>query len=175
MGRKNRDKDGAGPAEAEVRQNLLPSADLAGELEQLQEQLREAGDRHLRALADFKNYRRHAERESHNLVKAGKREILLPLLVVVDDVERSLQWTSDEARPLADGVRLIHQELLALLAKEGVRPFDSVGRRFTHELHEAVGVAKSAGVAPGSIVDEVRRGYMWNDELLRPAQVRVAE
>jgi molecular chaperone GrpE len=176
MGRvtRNKQKHKTEAVEAEVRQNLLPAADLTGEIEQLQEQILQERDRTLRVLADFKNYRRHVERESHTLVKAGKREILLPLLNAVDDVDRSMQWASDEERPLADGVRMIQQKLLALLAKEGVRPFDSMGRPFTPELHEAVAVAENAGVESGIIVDELRRGYLWNDELLRPAQVRVA-
>lgn len=167
-------KDAIAAKETGKSQNLLPAADLAGEMEELQEQLRQERDRHLRALADFKNYRRHAEREGGKLAMAGKREILLPLLGVVDDVERSLRWASDEEGPLADAVRMIHQKLLVLLAKEGVRPFESRGKLFTPELHEAVAVAETEDVASGAIVDELRRGYLWNDELLRPAQVRVA-
>jgi molecular chaperone GrpE len=160
---------GAGP-----HRNLLQPADLPGEIEELREQLRQERDRHLHTLADFRNYRRRAEGESTKSAEKGKREIILPLLNIIDDLERSLRWANDEERPLADGVGIIHQKLLALLAKEGVRPFDSTGTLFTPELHEAIAVAERPDVESGTIVEELRRGYLWKKELLRAAQVRVA-
>jgi molecular chaperone GrpE len=154
--------------------NLLQAADLSGEIEELREQLRQERDRHLRTLADFKNYRRRVEGESNKSAEKGKREIILPLLTIIDDLERSLQWANGGERPLADGVGIILQKLLALLATEGVRPFESMGTPFTPELHEAVAVAERPDVESGTIVEELRRGYLWKDELLRAAQVRVA-
>ena len=99
---------------------------------------------------------------------------MLPLLDIIDDLERTLQWTADGDQALVGNVQTIHQELLALLAAQGVRPFDSVGEVFTPQLHEAVAVAEHEGVEPGTVVDDLRRGYLWGDELLRPAQVRVS-
>lgn len=167
--------DMSAPEEGRAGRSLLREADLASEIEELREQLRQERDRHLRTLADFKNYRRRNEREGNQLSESGKREIIIPLLGIVDDLERSLQWAGDEGTPLADGVRLIHQKLLALLGDQGVRPFESVGNMFTPELHDAVAVTRDKGVKPGTIVGEVRRGYLLKNELLRPAQVRVAE
>jgi molecular chaperone GrpE len=167
-------EDAFAPEKSRKGRHLLPPADLAGELEGLREQLRQERDAHLRTLADFKNYRRRIERESNKLAESGKREIILPLLSIVDDLERSLQWANDEGQPLADGVRLIYQKLLALLEHQGVRPFESKGSMFTPELHDAVAVSKDANVKSGTIVEELRRGYLWKNELLRPAQVRVA-
>lgn len=168
-------KDTAAHKGPEPHGNLLQPADLAGEIEDLRERLRQEHDRHLRALADFKNYRRRIEGESNKSADKGKREIILPLLNIIDDLERSLRWANDGERPLADGVGIIHQKLLALLAKEGVHPFDSTGKMFTPDLHEAVAVAERQDVKPGTIVEELRRGYLWNNMLLRAAQVRVAE
>ena len=155
-------------------QNLLPPADLAGEIERLQEGLRIERDRNLRTLADFKNYRRRVERDGSKLAEEGKRGIILPLLDIIDDMEKALQWVSDEGQPFVQGVRIIHQELPALLETHGVLPFESVGTPFNHNLHEAVAMAKHEGSEPGIVVDELRRGYLWNNELLRAAQVRVA-
>lgn len=154
--------------------NLLPPADWAGEIERLQEGLRIESDRNLRTLADFKNYRRRIERDSNKIIEEGKREIMLPLLDIVDDMEKALQWTSDEDQPSAKGVRMIHQKFLALLETHGVIPFVSVGTPFNHTLHEAVAMAKHEGSEPGTVVDELRRGYLWNNELLRHAQVRIS-
>ncbi len=163
------------PEEGETNRHLLQPADLARDIEELQEQVRQEHDRYLRTLADFTNYRRRTEREANRGAESGKREIILPLLDIVDDLERSLQWAGEESRPFADGVRLSYQKLLTLLKAHGVRPFESEGKTFTPELHDAVGVAKDAHARPGTILQEVRRGYLWNEELLRPAQVIVAE
>jgi molecular chaperone GrpE len=158
----------------EHNQNLLPPADLAGEIERLQEELINERDRNLRTLADFKNYRRRVERDGSKLAEEGKRGIMLPLLDIIDDMEKALQWASDEEQPVVKGVRIIHKKLLALLETHGVLPFESAGTLFNHNLHEAVAMAKHEGSEPGTVLDELRRGYLWNDELLRPAQVRVA-
>jgi molecular chaperone GrpE len=155
--------------------NLLPPADWAAEVEKLKEDLSAERDRHLRTLADFKNYRRRIERDGNKLVEEGKRVIILSLLDIIDDLEKALQWTSEDEQPLADGVKMIYQKLLALLEKEDVRPIESIGKKFNPEIHHAVAMVKHKGVEPGTIIDDLRRGYFWKKELLRPAQVRVAE
>jgi molecular chaperone GrpE len=71
-------------------------------------------------------------------------------------------------------MKIIHQKLLTLLERHGVLPFGSVGTPFDHNLHDEVAMAKHKGSKPGTVVDELRRGYLWNNQLLRPAQVWVA-
>jgi len=158
----------------ENEQNLLPPADLTVEIQRLQEELMNERDRNLRTLADFKNYRRRIERDGNKLAEEGKRVMLLPLLDIIDDMEKALQYTNDAEQPLVKGMRIIHKKLLALLETHGVLPFESAGALFNHDLHEAVAMAKDEGSEPGTVVDELRRGYLWNNELLRTAQVRVA-
>ena len=158
----------------EHNQSLLPPADWAGEIERLEEALRIERDRNLRTLADFKNYRRRVERDGSKLAEEGKRGIVLPLLDVIDDMEKAMQWTSDAEPPVVKGLRIIHKKLLALLETQGVIPFDSASTPFNPDLHEAVAVAKHVDLEPGTVVDELRRGYLWNKEVLRYAQVRVA-
>ena len=155
-------------------QNLLPPGDLAGEIEKLRDDLRDERDRTLRALADFKNYRRRIEHDGHRIAQEGMRDILLPLLDIIDDIETTLQWAGDQGQPVVRGVRIIHRKLLALLEMQGVLPFESVGTRFNPMVHEAVTMAKHEGREPGTVVEELRRGYLYKNELLRPAQVRVA-
>lgn len=156
------------------KHSLLPPADLPGEIERLREDLSAERDRHLRTLADFKNYRRRIERDGNTLAKEGKRGILLALLDTIDDVEKAMQWTHNTEDSVVKGLQIIHKKLLALLETHGVLPFESAGALFNHELHEAVAVANDQGHEPGTVVDELRRGYLWNNALLRPAQVRVA-
>jgi molecular chaperone GrpE len=89
-------------------------------------------------------------------------------------MEKALQWAGHHSRPITDGVRQILQKLLALLEARGVHPFVSVGKPFDHNIHDAVAVDKRTGVDPDIVIDEVRRGYFLNDDLLRAAQVRVS-
>jgi molecular chaperone GrpE len=155
--------------------NLLPPADWASEIEKLEEALANERDRNLRTLADFKNYRRRIEREGNKTAEEGIRRIIVRLLDIIDDLDKALRWTGDEAQPAVQGLRISRDKLLALLETHGVIPFESIGKQFNHDLHEAVAMAEDEGVDPGTIVDELRRGYTWNNTLLRPAQVRVAQ
>lgn len=159
----------------EKEQNLLPPADLAAEIDRLKEELVNESDRNLRTLADFKNYRRRIERDGSKLAEDNIRKILLPLLDIIDDMEKALHNTKDTKHHTVKGFRLIHEKILKLLDSYGVIPFESIGLPFDHNLHEAVAMMKNEEYVPGTVVDELRRGYLRNNELLRPAQVRVAE
>jgi molecular chaperone GrpE len=154
---------------------LLPPADLVGEIQRLQEELINERERNLRTLADFKNYRRRIEREGNKIAEERIKGMILALLEIIDDVEKALQYASETKKPSVKGVRIIHKKFLALLEMQGVLPFESVGMTFDHNLHDAVAIAKSEESKPGTVVDELRRGYLWNNELLRAAQVRVSE
>ncbi|TAK57940.1 MAG: nucleotide exchange factor GrpE [Bacteroidetes bacterium] len=158
----------------ENEQRLLPSGDVGVENERLRENLQKAYDQNLRILADFQNYRTRVERDRNKLAEDGKREFFLPLLEIIDDMEKALEWTSNEDTPLVQGVRIIHHKFLVLLKTHSIHPFESVGMSFSHDLHEAVEMAKQDSILPGTIVDELRRGYLWKNKLLRAAQVRVA-
>jgi molecular chaperone GrpE len=160
--------------ERDAQPDLLPPADLARHIDTLEEQLRIERDRYLRTLADLTNYRRRTEREGKRSAEEGKREIILPLLGIVDDIEKALQWADAADQHFVEGIRQIHRKLQALLEVHGVRPFDSLHVMFDHDIHDAVAVAESTGESAGLIVDEVRRGYTWPAGVLRPAQVRVA-
>jgi len=154
---------------------LLPAADLAAEVGRLKEQLSEERERTVRALADFKNYKRRQEIEGKKQADSGKREIILPLLDIVDDIERSLVRAEQEGGALAEGLNLIYRKVLALLESQDIRPIETQGNLFTPEFHEAVAVKKDRHLKPGTIVRELRKGYLWHGELLRPAQVSVSE
>ena len=159
----------------ENEQNLLPPADLPGEIEKLRDDLSAERDRYLRMMVDFKNYRRRIERDGNKIADESKRSMMLPLLEIIDDMEKAIQCASDADEPFVKGMRIIQQKFLAVLETQGVLPFESAGMPFDHHLHEAVAMTHHKGSEPGVVVDQLRRGYLWNQELLRTAQVRVAE
>jgi molecular chaperone GrpE len=143
-------------------------------VESLEQELKSEHDLYLRALADFDNFRRRTERERAHFGKEALRRFILPILDVVDDLERFLKSAPNEPSPFADGIRAIHQKLVKILDAAGVRPFESVGHPFDPSQHEAVATAPATEHPPGTIVQEARRGYRWDDEVLRSARVVVA-
>jgi molecular chaperone GrpE len=150
------------------------TSDDASEIEQLKEQLRHEHEMYLRALADFDNYRRRVERERGSAATTGRREIVLSLLEIVDSFELALQHIEEVPSSLAEGLKAIYRKLLSLLERQGITPIQSVVEIFDPRLHEAIGSVRSDEHKPGTVVEEVQKGYRWGDELLRPARVRVA-
>jgi molecular chaperone GrpE len=147
---------------------------LQAENARLKEELRREHEIYLRNLADFDNYRRRIDRERASVAQAGKREMVLSLLDVLDDFERALEHMDEAPASISAGLSAIYQRLAGLLEAQGVTPFESVGQPFDPALHEAVGSVESNEQESGAVIDELRRGYRWGEELLRPARVRVA-
>lgn len=145
------------------------------EIERLKEELRREHDMYLRALADYDNYRRRVERERATAARSGKRELILQLLEVLDGFDRALLHVGNAPSSVSEGLQLLQRKLLSVLEAQGVTPLQSLGETFNPELHDAIGTVKSEDVEPGTVADEVQRGYRWGDDLLRPARVRVAQ
>lgn len=147
----------------------------AGGVEDLREELLREQDRTLRTRAEFENYRRRAERERETAGNEGKRDILRALVDLADGFDRALAHVNVSPDSVAAGLHGMQRSLKSLLDAEGVTPFESVGQTFDPARHEALATARNTGRAPGTVVDEAARGYMWKGGLLRPARVRVAE
>ena len=145
------------------------------EVERLNKELHREHEMYLRALADFENYRRRTERERASTAQRDKRDILLPLVELLDGFEQALQHADQEPSSVLQGISAIHRQLLRVLEEQGVTAFDSMGKQFNPNLHEAVGSAQREQREPGTITKEIRRGYRLGDELLRPARVLVAQ
>jgi molecular chaperone GrpE len=145
------------------------------EIERLKEELRREHDTVLRALADFDNYRRRVERDRASAARSGKRDVILSLLEVLDGFDRALHHIGDAPSSVAQGVQAIHRNLLGVLERHGVTRFDSVGELFDPRFHDAIGTVDSDEVESGRVAEELQSGYRWEDEVLRPARVRVAQ
>jgi molecular chaperone GrpE len=136
----------------------------------------ELKDRHLRLAAEMENFRKRLEREFSNRVESRVAGVLAELLPVVDDIERFF-GASDEAKDheaLADGVRLIYQNMLKILQNHGVTAMETVGQKFDPNRHEALMQMPVEGQAPNLVVQETTRGYLLLDKVLRPAKVIVS-
>ena len=154
-----------------------PETDIPA-LEQRVAELEQArADEHqsrLRALADCENYRRRTEREAGSARRAGRSEVLLPLLDVRDNLERALAAGSTDPAFLR-GVEAISEQLRRIVTSLGAVPIPGVGTLFDPRLHEAVGTVPAIDHPPDTVVTEIRRGFLLGEEVLRPAQVMVAQ
>jgi molecular chaperone GrpE len=149
--------------------------DAAGALGALERERDEYRDRWMRKAAEFDNYRKRVERERREQSDQALVDLLLELLLVVDDFERALAVGNAETDAYRKGVELIYTKLHELLRKYGVEPIEALGRDFDPTVHQAVLHEVSPGHREGEVIDELRRGYMINGRLLRPAMVKVAK
>jgi molecular chaperone GrpE len=152
-----------------------PGTEPEAEVERLKAELRHEHEALLRALADFDNYRRRVERDRASAARSGKRDVILSLLEVLDGFDRALNHIDDAPSSVAQGVQAIHRNLLGVLERHGVTRFDSLGEPFDPRFHDAIGTVDSDEVESGTVAEELQRGYRWEDEVLRPARVRVAQ
>ena len=125
-----------------------------------------------RAQADFENYRKRAAREAAAAGERAKSGLVRELLPIVDNLERALVSAEEGEQHLAEGVRLVHSELIAVLERNGIEQFNPAGDRFDPAEHEALSV-RSDG-EPGLVLDVVEKGYRANGTVLRPARVVVS-
>src|SRR5262247_3120268 len=146
--------------QAEQRLDENCSATRA-EIERLQQALNREHAMHLRALADFDNYRKRMQRERESAAQAGKRQLVLALLDVMDDFERALAYANTAPESILTGARAIHQRLTDLLQAQGVVPYTSAGQPFDPALHDAVDAIKTDRAPSGVVLDELRHGYRW--------------
>ncbi len=161
--------------EATDQNKNAKAGDSPSEIERLKEDLRREHDMYLRALADYDNYRRRIERERATAARSGKRELILQLLEVLDGFDRALQHMGDAPSSVSEGLQLLQRKLLNVLEAQGVTPLQSLGETFDPEFHDAIGTVQSEEFKPGTVADEVQRGYRWGDDVLRPARVRVTQ
>jgi molecular chaperone GrpE len=174
----------APPAEHEQqREEANGSADHEAKLERDLEELAakaQKADQYLelaqRTKADFENYRKRATREAAAARDRGIAKLALELLPAVDNLDRALQAAGDpgDGDHLASGVKLVHADLIAALARVGIEPFSPEGEPFDPQRHEAVAQQPVDGAQPGTIVEVYQRGYCLGDAVLRPARVVVA-
>jgi len=153
--------EGAAPAEEATREAQAAKADEY--LQTLQ-----------RLKADFDNYRRRTAADQARLGESAVAAFILQLLPVVDNLERAFAAAGD-VQAVRQGVDLTVRQLREVLQAVGVRPMECRGVPFDPVRHEAVSRGPAPGVADGLVAEEYRRGYLFREQVLRPAMVRVAQ
>jgi molecular chaperone GrpE len=145
------------------------------ETEHLREELEAERDKHLRLAAEYKNYRRRTEQENADAADKGKRELLIQLMSIADDLDLALADSNELPEAVAEDLRMIHRRFRGILEANNVIAFESKGEKFDPERHEAFDVVAIEEGESGTVNSEMRRGYFWKSRLLRPALVIVAQ
>jgi molecular chaperone GrpE len=175
LAEKSAAEDGAPPAQdAAAPEDAAPAEESEDPLARAERERAEYLDLARRAQADFENYRKRAAKEAAAAGQRAKSGLVRELLPVVDNLERALASANEGEQHLAEGVRLVHSELIAVLERNGVEQFDPRGERFDPGEHEALSVRSEAGAQSGTVLDVVEKGYRANGAVLRPARVVVS-
>jgi molecular chaperone GrpE len=128
-----------------------------------------------RTQADFENYRKRAAKDAATAGERAKAGLVRELLPVIDNLERALATNNGDSGSVVEGVKLVHADLVGVLQRSGVEPFDPAGEPFDPTVHEALSTRPVDGTHPGIVVDVVEKGYKLNDTILRPARVVVSQ
>lgn len=162
------------PPPGETPDNGLES--LKTKIDDLQKAADASRDQLLRKAAEFENYKRRAENEYQNLIRNANEGLLLSLLPVVDDFYRMMKSgaTNRDSEAFLKGVELVYAKFMKTLQLQGVTPFESAGKPFDVGYHDALLQLPRADVPPHTVIEEVERGYMLNDKVLRHAKVVVS-
>ena len=125
-----------------------------------------------RAQADYINFKRRSEQEKEETVKFGNAMLVLKILPVLDDFERAIGSLPDDLKknPWSEGIRLVEKKLRTILETQGLSPIKAVGEPFDPRFHEAVRQEKGK---EGIIVEEMERGYRFQEKVIRPSKVVV--
>ena len=148
-------------------------ASLTAGRDQLAAEKADLRDRLLRALADFDNFRRRAERDRSEYVQFAAMEMVRDLIPILDDFRRAMKVETAD-KEYAKGIELIDQRLFEALKKAGLEPIEAAGKLFDPNLHQAVVRVQSEEFPDQTVLEEFQSGYNFKGKLLRPAMVKVA-
>jgi molecular chaperone GrpE len=134
-------------------------------------------DLYLRERAELENFRKRTQRDKEESRLFARKELLLEVLPVLDNLERALDHAGQggEHQGLLEGVTMTAIQFRKVIEDLGARPINAVGTPFDPSLHQAMGQVEIAEQPPGTVVSEMQRGYLLQDRLLRPALVMVAK
>ncbi len=161
----------------EFEEQLKTNSELEAQLAEEQKKSAEYLDKYLRMTAEFQNYKRRADKDKADYGQYANQRLLKRLLDVMDSFDAGFKAipAQFENEPWVEGMRAVERQLLQILEQEGVTPIDAQGKEFDPNFHEAMFYEPAEGASEGQILDELQRGYMLQDRVLRPTRVKVAK
>ncbi len=140
------------------------------------EKIEELTDRLTRQMAEFDNFRKRTEKEKSQMYEIGAKDIIEKILPVVDNFERGLMAVKEEEKdaPFVQGMEMIYKQLMTTLESAGVKPIEAKGQEFNPDLHNAVMHVDDEELGENVVVEELQKGYMYRDSVVRYSMVKVA-
>lgn len=165
----------AAAMEAEVEE-AFSDENLEGKPDKKDLAIADLTDRLKRSMAEFDNFRKRSEKEKATMFDMGARSVAEKLLPVVDNFERAMLATPSEGegKAFADGIAMIYNQMTKTLEDLGVKPIDCVGKEFDPNLHNAVMHIEDESLGENVVAEELLKGYMYKDSVLRHSMVKVA-
>lgn len=149
--------------------------ELLAEVTRLTEELQDVNSRLLRVTADFDNFRRRTRQEKEELGQYATMKLIQEVLPVLDNFQLALATETTDAQSLKQGIEMVFRQFQSILEREGVKPIEAVGQPFNPNYHEAVMQVESGEHESGTVVEELRKGYMLHEKIVRPAMVKVEQ
>jgi molecular chaperone GrpE len=166
------------PDEQSIDGEEDPMKVLEAKFEAKEKEAEENYDRLLRLSAEFENYKKRSSREIEEFRKFANQSLIKEMLTVVDNLELAMNSTNGQKaidKDLLQGLEMTHREILKVFEKFNVKPIDAKGQPFDPTFHEAVMQEETNDHAKNTVINEMQRGYMIHDRLLRPSMVVVAK
>lgn len=143
-----------------------------------EERYAELNDKYLRLYSEYDNYRKRTNKERIELIGSASESVLKDILPIMDDFERAILYneTAEDINAIKEGLKLIFEKLKTTMASKGLTAMEAKGKLFDSELHEAIAnVPAPAKNLVGKVVDDVEKGYLLNDKVIRYAKVVVGQ
>ena len=140
-------------------------------------QINELQDKVMRQMAEFENFRKRSEKEKSAMFETGAKSVIEKILPVVDNFERGLATVPENEKdsPFVDGMNKVYKQLITELENLGVKPIDAVGKEFDPNFHNAVMQVENDELEPGTVAQELLKGYMYRDTVVRHSMVAVVQ
>ena len=140
------------------------------------EQIEDLTDRLKRQMAEFENIRKRTEKEKSQMFAMGAKSIVEKVLPVIDNFERGLMAVPEEAKEDAfvEGMNKIYKQMMTMLEEVGVKPIEAAGAEFDPEFHNAVMHIEDENLGENIVAEELQKGYMYRDTVVRHSMVKVA-
>ena len=168
----NKDADRSTETEENNTENLQDN---------IEDKFNELNDKYLRLLAENQNLRKNHEQEKEDILKYGSFNFAQQILSLTDNLDRAFQifkddekFKTDEFKNILNGIEMIEKELQSTLEKNSIKYIDCLDKPFDPNLHQSIG-EKDSDKAPGTVVEEMQKGYQMHDRLLRPSMVYVSK
>jgi molecular chaperone GrpE len=130
-------------------------------------------DKYIRSVAEFDNFKKRTVKENNNIVNNANEKLVVDLLPIVDDLERSLEYIKEESTK--EGIEMVLNKFKSVLSKYKVNKISTIGDDFNSDLHEAITMVDSGSEKSGKIIDEVESGYILNNKVIRHSKVVVGK